>query len=129
VWGCILFHGSGNAFIFVCCLGLAYKYLIPIYFDDEVISLLDLGVERPREAMTFGASETEALDGGSAPIEPRDPRVDRSPMLLGSTTTYESTGIPISLWRRWRSPDATGLKTLWVKKQGNPKQKNINNNQ
>jgi hypothetical protein len=79
--------------------------------------------------MTFGASETEALDGGSAPIEPRDPRVDRSPMLLGSTTTYESTGIPISLWRRWRSPDATGLKTLWVKKQGNPKQKNINNNQ
>jgi hypothetical protein len=63
---CILFHGSGDAFIFVCCLGLAYKHSILIYFDDEVISLLDLGVERPRDAMTFGAPETEALYEGSA---------------------------------------------------------------
>jgi hypothetical protein len=31
-----------------------------------VISLLDLGVQRPREAMTFGAPETEALYEGSA---------------------------------------------------------------
>ncbi|MFZ8823122.1 MAG: hypothetical protein ACO2O0_03090, partial [Desulfurococcales archaeon] len=29
-------------------------------------------------------------------------------------------------WGRWKSPDATGLKTLWIKKQNNPKQKNIN---
>jgi len=42
-----------------------------------VIFLPDLG--RPRDAMTFGAPETEALHGGYAPIEPRDPRVDGSP--------------------------------------------------
>jgi hypothetical protein len=92
-----------------------------------VISLVDLGVERPQEAMTFGAPKTEALDGGSAPIEPRDPRVDRSPVPLGSTATNETTGVSKSLWGRWKSPDATGLKTLWIKKQNNPKQKNINN--
>jgi hypothetical protein len=27
------------------------------------------------------------------------------------------------------APDATGLKTLWIKKQGNPKQKNISDHQ
>jgi hypothetical protein len=47
-------------------------------FDDEVISLLDLGVQRSRDAMTFGASKTEALDG--------------SPVPLGSTATHEATG-------------------------------------
>jgi hypothetical protein len=30
---------------------------------------------------------------------------------------------------RWKSPDATGLKTLWIKKQNNPKQINTNDNQ
>ncbi|MDT7894645.1 MAG: hypothetical protein RQ855_00415 [Desulfurococcales archaeon] len=43
-----------------------------------MISLLYLGVQRSRDAMTFGASKTEALDG--------------SPVPLGSTATHETTG-------------------------------------
>ncbi|MDT7888777.1 MAG: hypothetical protein RQ885_07360 [Desulfurococcales archaeon] len=94
-----------------------------------MISLLDLGVERPREAMMLRAPEAEALDGGSAPIEPRDPRVDGSPVPLGSTAVNEPIGIWISLWGRWKSPDAIGLKTLWIRKQSNTKQRNISDNQ
>jgi hypothetical protein len=40
-------------------------------------------------------------------------------MPLGSTATYEPIEIPRSLWGRWKSLDATGLKTLWIKKQSN----------
>jgi hypothetical protein len=94
-----------------------------------VISLLDLGVERPREAMTFGAPEAEALYEGSAQKGFGDPSLDGSPVPLGSTATYEPIEIPRSLWGRWESLDATGLKTLWIKKQNNPKQMNINDNQ
>ena len=75
------------------------------------------------------APEIEALHGGYAPIEPWDPRVDGSPFPLGSTATHEPIGISISLWGRWKSPDATGLETLWIKKQNNPKQINISDNQ
>ncbi|MDT7890228.1 MAG: hypothetical protein RQ885_14800 [Desulfurococcales archaeon] len=50
-------------------------------------------------------------------------------MPLGSTTTYETTGVSKTLWGRWKSPDATGLKTLWIKKQSNPKQMNISDDQ
>ena len=94
-----------------------------------MISLLYLGVQRPRDAMTFGAPETEALYEGSAQKGFGDPRVDGSPMPLGSTATSEPIEIPRSLWGRWKSLDATGLKTLWIKKQNNPKQMNINDNQ
>jgi IS605 OrfB family transposase len=55
--------------------------------------------------------------------------LDGSPMPLGSTATHEPIEIPRSLWGRWKSPDATGLKTLWIKKQNSPKQININDNQ
>jgi hypothetical protein len=48
---------------------------------------------------------------------------------LGSTATHEPIGISISPWGRWKSPDATGLEILWIKKQSNPKQININDNQ
>jgi hypothetical protein len=72
--------------------------------------MLDLGVERPRDVMMPRDPETEALDGGSASIEPRDPRVDGSPVPLGSTATGEPIEIPRSLWGRWRSPDAAGSK-------------------
>jgi hypothetical protein len=75
-----------------------------------VISLLDLGVEKPREAMTFGAPETEALYEGYAQKGFGDPRVDGSPIPLGSTATHEPIEIPRSLWGRWKSLDATGLK-------------------
>jgi hypothetical protein len=50
-------------------------------------------------------------------------------MPLGSTATHEPIGISISLWGRWKPLDATGLKTLWIKKQNNPKQINTNDNQ
>jgi hypothetical protein len=94
-----------------------------------VISLLYLGVEKPRDAMMPRAPETEALYEGSAQRGFGDPSLDGSPIPLGSTATYEPIEIPRSLWGRWKSPDATGLKTLWIKKQNNPKQININDNQ
>jgi hypothetical protein len=62
-----------------------------------VISLLDLGVERPREAMTFGAPETEALDEGSAQKGFGFLSIDGSPVPLGSTATHEPIEIPRSL--------------------------------
>jgi len=55
--------------------------------------------------------------------------IDGSPFPLGSTATHEPIEIPRSLWGRWKSLDGTGLKTLWIKKQNNPKQININDNQ
>jgi hypothetical protein len=75
---------------------LAYRYLAHNCFDDEVISLLDLGVERPRDAMTFGAPETEALYEGSAQKGFGVSTLDGSPMPLGSTATHEPIGISIS---------------------------------
>ena len=66
-----------------------------------MISLLDLGVEKPREAMMLRAPETEALDEGYAQKGFGDPSLDGSPIPLGSTATHETTG----------------LKTLWIKKQ------------
>jgi putative transposase len=41
--------------------------------------------------------------------------LDGSPVPLGSTATSEPIEIPRSLWG-WKSPDATGLKTLWIKR-------------
>jgi hypothetical protein len=79
--------------------------------------------------MTFGAPETEALYEGYAQKGFGDPSLDGSPMPLGSTATHEPIEIPRSLWGRWKSLDATGLETLWIKKQSNPKQMNINDNQ
>jgi hypothetical protein len=81
--------------------------------------------------MTFGAPETEALYEGSAQKGFGDPGIDGSPMPLGSTATHEPIGISISLWGRWKSLDdhRDAMASLWVKKQNNPKQKNINDNQ
>jgi hypothetical protein len=79
--------------------------------------------------MTFGAPETEALYEGSAQKGFGVSTLDGSPMPLGSTATYEPIGISISPRGRWKSLDATGLETLWIKKQNNPKQININDNQ
>jgi hypothetical protein len=126
-----------SAFIIICSahvhwfvLQLKLISIQSIYcFDDEVISLLDLGVEKPREAMMLRAPETEALYEGSAQKGFGVSTLDGSPMPLGSTATHEPIEIPRSLWGRWKSLDATGLKTLWIKKQNNPKQININDNQ
>jgi hypothetical protein len=91
------------------------------------MSLLDHGI--PRNAMTFGAPEAEALYEGPTQKGFGDPSLDGSPVPLGSTATYEPIEIPRSLWERWGSPDAKGLKTLWIRKHSNLKQKNINDNQ
>jgi hypothetical protein len=71
--------------------------------------------------MILRAPETEALYEGSAQkgFGFSSLALDGSPVPLGSTATYETTGISKSLWRRWKSPDATGLKTLWIKKHSN----------
>jgi hypothetical protein len=75
------------------------------------------------------APKTEALYEGIAQKGFGFLSIDGSPMPLGSTATYEPIEIPRSLWGRWKSPDATGLKTLWIERQNNPKQININDNQ
>jgi IS605 OrfB family transposase len=57
--------------------------------------------------------------------------LDGSPFLLGSTATHEPIEIPRSLWGRWRSLDGHRdvITSLWINRQSNPKQKNINNHQ
>jgi len=65
--------------------------------------------------MIIKAPETKALDG--------------SLFSLGSTATGEPIEIPRSLWGRWGSLDGHRAKTLWIKKNSNPKQKNISDNQ
>jgi hypothetical protein len=86
-----------------------------------VISLLDLGVEKPRDATTFGAPETEALYEGIIQKGFGDPSLDRSPFPLGSTATYELIEIPRSLWGRWKSLDnhRDAITSLWIKKHSN----------
>jgi hypothetical protein len=81
--------------------------------------------------MTFGAPEAEALYEGPTQKGFGVPSLalDGSPFPLGSTATGEPIEIPRSLWERWGSPDAKGLKTLWIRKHSNLKQKNINDNQ
>jgi hypothetical protein len=74
-----------------------------------VISLLDLGVEKPREAMILRAPETEALYEGPAQKGFEVSTLDESPIPLGSTATHEPIEIPRSLWGRWKSLDATGM--------------------
>jgi hypothetical protein len=63
-----------------------------------VISLLYLGVERPRDAMTLRAPETEALDEGNAQKGFEGLKIDGSPFPLGSTATGEPIEITRSLW-------------------------------
>ncbi len=67
------------------------------------------------------APETEALDEGSAQKGFGDPRVDGSPMPLGSTATHEPIEIPRSLWGRWKSLDdhRDVITSLWIRKQSN----------
>jgi len=96
-----------------------------------VISLLDLGVQRPRDAMMPRAPEAEALYEGYAQKGFGFLSIDGSPVPLGSTATHEPIGISISLWGRWKSLDdhRDAIASLWIKKQSNPKQMNINDNQ
>jgi hypothetical protein len=81
--------------------------------------------------MMLRAPETEALYEGSAQKGFGVLGIDGSPFPLGSTATHEPIEIPRSLWGRWKSPDnhRDAITSLWFKKQNNPKQININDNQ
>jgi hypothetical protein len=67
-----------------------------------VISLLDLGI--PRDAMTYGAPEAEALNEGYAKKGFGVLGIDGSPFPLGLKATSEPIEIPRSLWGRWKPP-------------------------
>ncbi|MDT7890353.1 MAG: hypothetical protein RQ885_15435 [Desulfurococcales archaeon] len=57
--------------------------------------------------------------------------LDGSPFPLGLKSTHEPIEIPRSLWGRWKSLDDHRdiIETLWIKRQNNPKQINISDNQ
>jgi hypothetical protein len=57
--------------------------------------------------------------------------LDGSPFPLGLKSTHEPIEIPRSLWGRWKSLDdhRDAIETLWIKRQNNPKQINISDNQ
>jgi hypothetical protein len=71
--------------------------------DDEATSLLDHGVQSPRDAMMLRAPETEALHEGAAQKGFGVSILDGSPVPLGSTATREPIEITRSLWE-WRLP-------------------------
>jgi hypothetical protein len=80
--------------------------------------------------MILRAPETEALYEGYAQKGFGVSSLDGSLAPLGSTAFPRS--LPGHIAReveRGEAPDAIGLKTLWIKKQSNTKQKNINNHQ
>jgi len=76
------------------------------------------------------APKTEALHEGNAQKGFGVSSLDGSTVPLGSTALPRSLLGHIAREVEWgKSPDATGLKTLWIKKQSNTKQKNISDNQ
>ncbi len=104
-----------------------------IEYGEDRIGVCSKGGERWHREVTalinLYFKALEALYEGYAQKGFRVSSIDGSPMPLGSTATHEPIEIPRSLWGRWKSLDATGLKTLWIKKQNNSKQMNINDNQ
>jgi len=107
----------------------------PIEYGEDRIGICSKGDERwHREVVALiniYLKALEALYEGSAQKGFGDPRVDGSPVPLGSTATHEPIEIPRSLWGRWKSLDdhRDVIASLWIKKQNNPKQININDNQ
>jgi hypothetical protein len=79
--------------------------------------------------MTFGAPETEALYEGNAQkgfgvFKPR-----WEPLSAGLNSHQRAHRDPKISVEEVGAPDATGLKTLWIKKHSNPIQRNISDNQ
>jgi hypothetical protein len=70
--------------------------------------------------MMLRAPETEALYEGIAQKGFGVPSIDGGPVPLGSTATNEPIEIPRSLWRRWKSPDATGSKPCGSRSKATP---------
>jgi IS605 OrfB family transposase len=106
-----------------------------IEYGEDRIGICSKGGERWHREVTalinLYFKALEALYEGSAQKGFGDPRVDGSPVPLGSTATSEPIEIPRSLWGRWKSLDdhRDVIASLWIKKQNNPKQININDNQ
>jgi hypothetical protein len=86
----------------------------------EVVALIDIYLKAH-----------EALYEGNAQKGFGVPSIDGSPFPLGSTATHGPIEIPRSLWGRWKSSDDRRdvITSLWIKKQNNPKQMNISDNQ
>jgi len=86
----------------------------------EVVALINIylkALEALYEGIAQKGSGVSILDGSTVP--------------LGSTATGEPIEIPRSLWGRWRSLDDHRdiITSLWIKRQSNPKQMNISDNQ
>jgi IS605 OrfB family transposase len=81
----------------------------PIEYGEDRIGICSKGDERwHREVVALiniYLKALEALYEGIAQKCFGDPKVDGSPIPLGSTTTHEPIEIPRSLWGRWKSLD------------------------
>jgi IS605 OrfB family transposase len=95
----------------------------PIEYGEDRIGICSKGGERWHREVTalinLYLKALKALYEGYAQKGFGVSILDGSPMPLGSTATHEPIEIPRSLWGRWKSLDATGLKTLWIKKHSN----------
>ena len=91
----------------------------PIEYGEDRIGICSKGGERwHREVAALTniyLKALEALYEGPAQKSFGVLGIDGSPMPLGSTATSEPIEISRSLWGRWKSLDAAGLKTLWIK--------------
>jgi IS605 OrfB family transposase len=107
----------------------------PIEYGEDRIGICSKGDERRHRevvaVINLYFKALEALYEGSAQKGFGVSILDGSPIPLGSTATSEPIEIPRSLWGRWKSLDdhRDAIASLWIKKQNNPKQININDNQ
>jgi len=107
----------------------------PIEYGEDRIGICSKGGEKwHREVVALinlYFKALEALYKGCAQKGFGVSSLDGSPVPLGSTATSEPIEIPRSLWGRWKSLDdhRDVIASLWIKKQNNPKQININDNQ
>jgi IS605 OrfB family transposase len=106
-----------------------------IEYGEDRIGICSKGGERwHREVVALiniYLKALEALYEGNAQKGFGVSILDGSTVPLGSTATHEPIEIPRSLWGRWKSLDdhRDAITSLWIKKQNNPKQININDNQ
>ncbi|MFZ8822581.1 MAG: hypothetical protein ACO2O0_00275 [Desulfurococcales archaeon] len=86
-----------------------------------MISLPDLG--RPRDAMMLRAPNTEALYGGLCPEGLRDSKHRWEPGAAGLDRPSEKPTRAYSPGGGVEKPQCHRIKTLWIKRQNNTKNK------